>query len=524
MYRDDGERVSVYSEGLTVYLFDEAALETVRDVLETSRTEGAESQTLLDLAASGTLVMYELWQDDPIDVEVALGDPLTAAEKKPAKWMRVVRVPIDLPSGRLRIESGGSLDDATTTPGGVVNVPAGKYELALHRVNWGKMEGRKYQDYDGPGQVLTLRPWPPKKKFKPNAPCIYCGDEPRAPWVGQYEIADGVFRGAVISSWKSDREKRLNINLDVPAYAQLALERGLRLELTTAGRSYVVLCQGRMIPLAAHYLLGDARYAALAELHERLLVGFASSSGIPAEPGPSQIGEYRDYDYFVVSTITNETEAYTSKDDDWGRVFELEPGASIELRVLPEPFFVLDRALMDDWRVEDRELHCRVVFCSPTRLYLNADVAALRKAGFQDGDTLQIDLADQRRYVFDRGCLGGGWFDVLERATLAPLASDVARAEELSAQVYDKNGQIQKGEGWEDKVVEIHELEIHPEDRANPPLVLGFDESTDFPGSLMMVCQSAFFLGPLSPAAIHIDASQGTPVVIRRIEDEVVRR
>ena len=60
--------------------------------------------------------------------------------------------------------------------------------------------------------------------------------------------------------------------------------------------------------------------------------------------------------------------------------------------------------------------------------------------------------------------------------------------------------------------------------RANPPLVLGFDESRDFPGSLMMVCQSAFFLGPLSPAAIHIDASQGTPVVIRRIEDEVVRR
>ncbi len=36
IYRDDGERVSVYSEGLTVCRFDEPALETVRDVLETA--------------------------------------------------------------------------------------------------------------------------------------------------------------------------------------------------------------------------------------------------------------------------------------------------------------------------------------------------------------------------------------------------------------------------------------------------------------------------------------------------------
>ena len=54
--------------------------------------------------------------------------------------------------------------------------------------------------------------------------------------------------------------------------------------------------------------------------------------------------------------------------------------------------------------------------------------------------------------------------------------------------------------------------------------MLDFDESREFPGRVMMVCKSAFFFGPLSPAAIRIDASQGMPVVIRRVEDEVVRR
>ncbi len=79
-------------------------------------------------------------------------------------------------------------------------------------------------------------------------------------------------------------------------------------------------------------------------------------------------------------------------------------------------------------------------------------------------------------------------------------------------------------EGWEDKVTEIHQLRIHPEDREHPPLVVDFQDSKDFRDSVMLVLQSAFALGPLSPKAIHIEAEQGDAVVIRRVEGEVVRR
>ena len=87
MYREDGTRRTVYNEGNATYLFDASAAEIVEAALAASETKGAEPERLLEFATTGTLVMYELWQDDAIDVEVALGDPLTAAEKQPARWI-----------------------------------------------------------------------------------------------------------------------------------------------------------------------------------------------------------------------------------------------------------------------------------------------------------------------------------------------------------------------------------------------------------------------------------------------------
>jgi len=156
MIRADGTRVEIYNEGLTVYLFDEANAAVVRSGLDAAEREGSESATLLALARAGTLVMYELWQDDPVAIEVAVGEPLTAKEKRGVKWMKLVRVPIALPSGRLRIETGATLYAPEENAPGIVEVAPGTYDLALHRIDREKVGDAKLEADDGPETVVTL--------------------------------------------------------------------------------------------------------------------------------------------------------------------------------------------------------------------------------------------------------------------------------------------------------------------------------------------------------------------------------
>lgn len=51
-----------------------------------------------------------------------------------------------------------------------------------------------------------------------------------------------------------------------------------------------------------------------------------------------------------------------------------------------------------------------------------------------------------------------------------------------------------------------------------------FEASRNYLGVLVMLCQSAFRLGPSSPEALHLDAEPITAAVIRRVEGEMLRR
>lgn len=542
MFRDNGVSVRLANDGMWAYLYDESNAKVVGDALDEIPEEGEETATVLELARRGVLVKCELRDEAPLDWEVAVGEPLSAVEKKVAKWMRLVRVPLDLPSGALVVAT-----DATRTTDGehapaTIPVSAGKYELALHMVDRDNMTETKYAGYDGPHAVVTLRPWPEKKKYRPRIGAIFYARDhqaanapdggPRAPWDGRYELDDGVFRGEVIATsdtlptWSTQDERRMICNLDERVFTDLAMHRGQRLSVHVAGQTYTVLSLGRWHPMRAEQFLGKRALAALADLHPRLLIGYLSGTRIVGEP--SFVARYHEYgisyrwhDYFVVRTITPASEGFQTDDPTFNTIFHVDQGTSVEVGVEPKPFFAIDTSLRDAWTVEDDVLHAKVVSATEAALFLNIDNRPLMKIGFTDGDTLELQIGDTIRTVYDKKYITGrDWIDIMERIKRPPPKAQAARAEELDAIIYDENGQMRPAEELpegHDLLREMIRMEYHPDDLAAPPLALDFFENKDVDGWTMMTLKSAFWGSFHDPEEIHIDAAPGTPATVKRL-------
>lgn len=148
------------NDGLLVYLYDDAALASLREV-GSSLVHGDEDdpewkRVAKRLTLARSLVRYELVQDDELHVGVVVGPPLTAKEKRGLPWLRPASSVLRLPSGRLCVESTNTLrfDEDGAEPGGaIVEVPPGEYVVTLHRVDWLKLD-----EYDGPTEIVTLTP------------------------------------------------------------------------------------------------------------------------------------------------------------------------------------------------------------------------------------------------------------------------------------------------------------------------------------------------------------------------------
>jgi hypothetical protein len=141
--------VHVYNEGVVVFLYDQMNEEEIRDA-DPQVIWGMGPKTLADpalqtLLASGTLLFYGLQGDGGVDLEVVVGSPLTDKELAGGKWFPPETGYLSLPSGRLCVHSYNTLpmgdnDDDPTDKGGVVEVPAGTYQVALYRKNWDEMD------------------------------------------------------------------------------------------------------------------------------------------------------------------------------------------------------------------------------------------------------------------------------------------------------------------------------------------------------------------------------------------------
>lgn len=162
--RAGARRAEVYNSGLHVWLYDEANQDAiVRDgAVATLVAEGEDEAegALRRLARAGTLVAYALQQDDSLRVDVLVGEPLTAAERKGGRWLAPQQAFIRLPSGRLRVESDDALrlvaGDSPTDEGATIAVPPGDYLLTLHRVDLEALAEAGVEGFDGAHEVITL--------------------------------------------------------------------------------------------------------------------------------------------------------------------------------------------------------------------------------------------------------------------------------------------------------------------------------------------------------------------------------
>ena len=117
--------------------------------------------TLLDLARRGRLVVYELFQDDEIIVQVAVGEPLRAHEYARGHWVGPSTGWIALPTGRLCIEGYDTLrlgSEDPTDAGAILELPPGDYALAIHFVDWWTMNDTVQAAYKGPSEFIALTP------------------------------------------------------------------------------------------------------------------------------------------------------------------------------------------------------------------------------------------------------------------------------------------------------------------------------------------------------------------------------
>jgi hypothetical protein len=171
--RPGAKRLSVYNEGLCVYVRDDGQDAALRALIASRKFGKQDPQATfyerLALPAFGNAVArdglafaFDLQQDDEIDIEVLVGPPLTPAQLADALWMVPQTTWLRLPTGLLRIDTPNtmSLDpDPGDDPGGVAKVPPGDYEIRLYRVDWDAMHREERDDdYDGPGHLLVLTP------------------------------------------------------------------------------------------------------------------------------------------------------------------------------------------------------------------------------------------------------------------------------------------------------------------------------------------------------------------------------
>lgn len=168
--RPGATRLSVYNEGLCVYVHDDGHDKEIRAMLGSGKYGELSNNTFYDslsipafgavVAKRGLAFSFELDQDDEIEIEVVVGPPLTSERLADAHWMEPQLTWLHLPSGRLRVDTPNTMPldpDPGEDPGGVAAVPPGNYEARLYRVDWPAMHrAGAVEAYRGPGHILLL--------------------------------------------------------------------------------------------------------------------------------------------------------------------------------------------------------------------------------------------------------------------------------------------------------------------------------------------------------------------------------
>lgn len=395
--REDLNVVELKNEGLVVFLYDEKNRELI-DQANPAVLHGLGGADPNDdlKALAGQLVAYELAQDDDVRVGVGVGEPLTTKEKKGVPWLKAQTALLSLPSGKLCIESYNSLRLGGADPdetGARVEVKPGEYTLTLHRVDTEKLE----EEHEGPSEVITLTPVAQLKPPARNKAYLSLGDAPRAPWVGRYQIEDGLFRGEVIHS----KDGAFSINLDPAAAKKLGLERGAHLVIECGGAPVHAFFQGDMHPDNWDAIFGSQALTAARAAHPDLQRARLRPAQVQSEKnGPLPPGVfYRDYVLLGIFRV----------DQDAPRTPVSAPrGTPVTVRVVAPPFAPPpDRSWVGRCKLEGEIAHAEVIDARPNLIQLNVGEELQKKLKVKKAGAVELSLNGKTLIANEVGTNGG---------------------------------------------------------------------------------------------------------------------
>ncbi|GMV82970.1 MAG: hypothetical protein AMXMBFR7_41540 [Planctomycetota bacterium] len=222
--RPGGTYFQLFNSGLEVWLYDDAQQEKIRASGALAFGEKGQEAKFKAQAKKGLVVGYSLRQDDSVSVAVYVGEPLTEQELSASRWLEPQRAFLDLPSGKLCVESNDSCrvmpEAEPTDKGGTLKVPPGKYRVTLYRSDHEAL-AREELAWHPPQEVVVLTPGgKPADAAKALLPF-----QPRRDlsWKGKYAIRG---KQAEVLVWFYDYRDSFVVNLDAAAVKQLGLKHG----------------------------------------------------------------------------------------------------------------------------------------------------------------------------------------------------------------------------------------------------------------------------------------------------------
>jgi hypothetical protein len=399
--RKGATRARLYNEDTMVFLYDESNRRAILDQqgsrlvymtagvarnAEQRKMLEEEGKKLAEFSKSALLVAYELAQDDPIDVDLIVGEPLEPAERKGLRglqWHKAQTSRLVLPSGRLRIETMNSCRiDSRFEPqeaGATIKLPAGEYLLTLYRVDIHQTGDavweRYFREQNGPQEVVVLTPMAATKAPRATSALLpFPTKKDKLSWVGNYAIS-GQNVDCQICIW--DGWELFKLNLDRAALAALNLESGSVLEVSGAGKKFAVLyLEGASLERLEVYKIMFGNERVTMPLGKLAEVAFASLC--EEESAHTEI-----LWCMRVKATDNIDGKHHSK---WRKT---------RARLLPQKLELADRAAFGKWRLEQGALHGEVLGRTAYYISMNFDAAALQSLGAKRGELLRLRVGSQ---------------------------------------------------------------------------------------------------------------------------------
>lgn len=236
--------IKIYNEGLIVYLYDDSLLDKLAYYKDLpTLIESHKGIRFKRISMSGTIVAYELRQDDSLSIVVKTGLPLTKEEMEEICVHPPLTVYLRIPSGKLAVECADSFrldpgfEDEPPEEGAVVEVPPGAYIVNIYHVDIPELPSEKIGNYQGPFQYIILTPASPTEfPTEKNAYIPYKVEKKAAgkkkydlSWVGQYTVENGVFTGQFVKC-RDINDPCINLDRNAELKMGLRLGTGILLE------------------------------------------------------------------------------------------------------------------------------------------------------------------------------------------------------------------------------------------------------------------------------------------------------